>query len=212
VTIAVMRPSARRLVLFRVIDRITAIFGGRAPLHWLSIVDRESGFLCSNTVSFCEIDGRTYITDLHSKAPGWGQNARLAGQGTLTTGGTGTGVTLTEVTDPALKRQVLALRSGGTLPASYPHSRLRTRPSLSSRQAPSRGPSTVHLEPELDRVATPLLRRWSLSIKPDHEPDIATAVQTGQRLHHRPDRVPVAAYRDRIAAGERLGPVERVAD
>jgi hypothetical protein len=27
-----MRPSARRLVLFRVIDRITAIFGGRAPL------------------------------------------------------------------------------------------------------------------------------------------------------------------------------------
>lgn len=115
-----MRPSERRLVLFRVIDRITAFFGGRAPLHWLSIVDRESGFLGSNTVTFCEVDGRTYITDLLSKAPGWGRNARFAGQGTLTTGGTGTVVTLTEVTDPTLKRQVLALRSGGTPPENYP--------------------------------------------------------------------------------------------
>lgn len=44
----------------------------------------------------------------------------LARQGTLTTGGTGTVVTLTEVTDPTLKRQVLALRSGGTPPENYP--------------------------------------------------------------------------------------------
>jgi hypothetical protein len=115
-----MRPSKRRRVLFRVIDRITAFCGGRAPLQWLSIVDQESGFLGSNTVTFCEVDGRTYITDLLSKAPGWGENARFAGQGTLTTGGIDTLVTLTEVTDLILKRHVLALRSGGTPPGSYP--------------------------------------------------------------------------------------------
>jgi len=37
-----MRPSKRRRVLFRVIDAITALFGGQAPRHWLSIVGQES--------------------------------------------------------------------------------------------------------------------------------------------------------------------------
>jgi hypothetical protein len=119
VTITAMRPSSRRRALFRVIDRITALFGGAAPQHWLSVVGLESGDLRSVTVTLHEVDGRTYITDLYSRAPGWGQDARAAGQATLTNGGTDTHITLTEVTDPVLKRQVLALRYGRTPPETF---------------------------------------------------------------------------------------------
>ena len=51
-----MRPSNRRRVLFRVIDRITALFGGTGPLHWLSVVGQESGGLLSFTVTLHEVD------------------------------------------------------------------------------------------------------------------------------------------------------------
>jgi hypothetical protein len=119
VTIAAMRPSNRRRALLRVIDRITALFGGTAPQHWLSVVGQESGDLLSVTVTLHEVDGRTYITDLCSRAPGWGADARSAGQGTLTNGGTDTHIKLTEVTDPVLKQQVLALRYGRTPPETF---------------------------------------------------------------------------------------------
>jgi hypothetical protein len=49
-----MRPSKRRRVLFRVIDAITALFGGQAPRHWLSIVGQESDGLRSMTVNLYE--------------------------------------------------------------------------------------------------------------------------------------------------------------
>jgi hypothetical protein len=114
-----MRPSNRRRVLFRAIDRITALFGGTAPRHWLNVVGQESGDLRSVTVTLHEVDGRTYITDLHSRAPGWGEDARSAGWGTLATSRTDTRITLTEVTDPVLKPQVLALRYGGTPPETF---------------------------------------------------------------------------------------------
>jgi len=114
-----MRPSNRRRVLFRVIDRTTALFGGNAPRHWLSVVGQESGDLRSVTVILHEVDGGTYITDLYSRAPGWGADARSAGQGMLTNGDTDTHIMLTEVTDPVLKRQVLALRYGRTPPETF---------------------------------------------------------------------------------------------
>jgi hypothetical protein len=114
-----MGPSERRRALFRVIDGITAFFGSREPLHWLSIVVQGSGGLGSSTVTLYEFDTRTYITDLFCRVPGWADDARSAGQGTLTTRGTDTRITLTEVTDPILKRQVLALRKGGTPPESF---------------------------------------------------------------------------------------------
>ena len=56
VTISAMRPSNRRRVLFQVIDRITALFGGTRPLHWLSVVGQESGGLLSFTVTLHEVD------------------------------------------------------------------------------------------------------------------------------------------------------------
>jgi hypothetical protein len=73
----------------------------------------------SSTVICYEFDERTYITDLFCRAPGWADDARSAGQGTLTTSGADTRVTLTEVTDPVLKQQVLALRKGDTPPKSF---------------------------------------------------------------------------------------------
>ena len=119
VTITAMLPSDRRRVLFRVLDGITALFGGATPLHWLSVIGQESGGLRSFTVTLHEVDGRTYITDLLTRAPGWGEDARSAGRATLTTGRTDVGITLTEVTDPVLKREVLALRHGGTPPETF---------------------------------------------------------------------------------------------
>lgn len=114
-----MRPSNRIRVAFRVLDRITALFGGTTPLHWLSVIGQESGQLRSFTVTLHQVDGRTYITDLLTRAPGWSEDARSAGRGTLTTSCTDTRITLTEVTDRVLKRQVLALRYGGTPPETF---------------------------------------------------------------------------------------------
>lgn len=114
-----MRPSNRRRVVFRVFDRITALFGGTTPLHWLSVIGQESGELHSFTVTLHEVHGRTYVTDLYSRAPGWGEDASSAGWGTLTTGRADTRVMLTEVADPVLKQQVLGLRFGGTPPETF---------------------------------------------------------------------------------------------
>lgn len=114
-----MLPSERRRVLFRVLDWVTALFPGTTPLHWLSLIAQESGGLRSFTVTLHEVDGRTYITDLHTRAPGWSEDARSAGRATLTTGRTDVGITLTEVTDPGLRQQVLALRYGGTPPETF---------------------------------------------------------------------------------------------
>jgi hypothetical protein len=114
-----MRPSNRRRVLFRVVDRIAALFGGITPQHWLSVVGQQSGGLRSFTVALHEVDGRTYVTDLLTRAPGWGEDARSAGRATLTTGRTDVGISLTEVTDPSLRQQVLALRYGGSPPETF---------------------------------------------------------------------------------------------
>jgi hypothetical protein len=114
-----MRPSNRRRALFRVLDRITALFGGTTPQHWLSVVGQQSGGLRSFTVALHEVDGRTYVTDLLTRAPGWGEDARSAGRATLATGRTDVGISLTEVTDSSLRRQVLALRCGGSPPETF---------------------------------------------------------------------------------------------
>jgi hypothetical protein len=122
-----MRPGRLPHLTFRIIGKVSALLGRPGPLHWLTITGRESGNLRSVTVALYEVDARTYVIDLvpfrgwaidthpfrgrDRKLPlrGWAIDVRTSGRGTLTTGRTDTEVTLTEVTDPAVKRQVLTL-------------------------------------------------------------------------------------------------------
>ena len=103
-----MRPGRLPHTAFRIIGKVSALLGRPGPLHWLTVTGRESGNQRSVTVTLYEVDARTYVIDL---APfrGWATDVRASGRGTLTTGRTDTEVTLTEVTDPAVKRQVLTL-------------------------------------------------------------------------------------------------------
>jgi hypothetical protein len=89
-------------MVFGTIDKVAALLGATEPLHWLTISGRNVRRLRSEPVDLYEIDGRTYIIDIRP-------SKRRAGpaQGTLTTGGSDTNVTLTEVTDPAVKHQVV---------------------------------------------------------------------------------------------------------
>jgi hypothetical protein len=111
-------------MMFWVLDKVTALFDGPVPLHWLTIAERESGDTCSVKVGLCELDGRTYIiNDLPSHR--WADDVRASGRGTLTTRRTDTSVTLTEVTDSTLKQQVVALRQAGTPPEGFAANRSR---------------------------------------------------------------------------------------
>ena len=97
-----------------VIDRIAGLMGSAGPLNWLS-VGRYS-----EPVGLYEIEGRTYLIDIQPgrvegrhyligprSSKGWASEARVHGRGTLTTGRADTEVTLTEVTDSAVKHQVV---------------------------------------------------------------------------------------------------------
>jgi hypothetical protein len=90
-------------------DKLSALLGVDAgSTHWLTMTDRKSRGLHSETVTLFQVDGRTYLIDiLVSKGKGWSRHMRLPGKGTLTTGRTDTDVTITEVTDPAVKHQVV---------------------------------------------------------------------------------------------------------
>jgi hypothetical protein len=93
-------------MVFGAIDRVAALMGATEPLHWLSMARRSSRRLRSEPVDLYEIDGRTYIIDIRPSKRGAG-DVRVPARGTLTTGGSDTDVTLTEVTDPAVKHQVV---------------------------------------------------------------------------------------------------------
>ena len=99
-------PSPLRHLVWGTIDRVAALLGATEPLHWLTMARRNSRRLRSEPVDLYEIDGRTYIIDIRPSRPGTGE-ARTPVQGTLTTAGSDTDVTLTEVTDPAVKHQVV---------------------------------------------------------------------------------------------------------
>jgi hypothetical protein len=93
-------------MVFGTIDKVAALLGAAEPLHWLTMARRNSRRLRSEPVDLYEIDGRTYIIDIRPSKPRVG-DVRIRAQGTLTTRGSDTGVTLTEVTDPAVKHQVV---------------------------------------------------------------------------------------------------------
>jgi len=99
-------PSPVRHLVFGTIDKVAALLGATEPLHWLTTARRNSRRLRSEPVDLYEIDGRTYIIDIRPSKRGVG-DARVSAQGTLTTRGSDTGVTLTEVTDPTVKHQVV---------------------------------------------------------------------------------------------------------
>jgi hypothetical protein len=116
-----------------VIDRIAALMGSTGPLHWLTVGPY------SEPVGLYEIEGRTYLIDIHPprvegwnyligprSSKGWASEARVHGRGTLTTGRTDTDVMLTEVTDSAVKHQVViayAAKKPKTLIATGDHKR-----------------------------------------------------------------------------------------
>jgi len=90
-------------------DKLSSLLGrDTQSAHWLTMTDRKSRGLHSETVTLYHVDGGTYVIDiLMSKGNGWSRHMRLPGKGTLTTGRTDTDVTITEVTDPAVKHQVV---------------------------------------------------------------------------------------------------------
>ena len=102
-----MRPPSRlRHMVFGTIDKVAALLGATEPPHWLTMARRNSRRLRSEPVDLYEIDGGTYFIDIRpSKRRA--DDVRVPAQGTLTTAGTDTDVTLTEVTDPAVKHQVV---------------------------------------------------------------------------------------------------------
>jgi hypothetical protein len=93
-------------MVFGTIDKVAALLGAAEPLHWLTMARRNPRRLRSEPVDLYEIDGRTYIIDIRPSKPRVG-DVRIPARGTLTTRGSDTDVTLTEVTDPAVKHQVV---------------------------------------------------------------------------------------------------------
>ena len=99
-------PSPLRHLVFGTIDQAARLLGAGDPLHWLTTPGRNPRHPHSEPVDLYEIDGRTYIIDIRPSTPRAG-DVRAPAQGTLTTGRADTDVTLTEVTDPAVKHQVV---------------------------------------------------------------------------------------------------------
>ena len=91
---------------------------GDAEMHWLVF---EDGGLC--TTDFCELDDKSYVVDAILASPfgdtspqmGWAEEARIRKRAALTTASTSTSekltrdVTLTEITDSAIKLRVVNL-------------------------------------------------------------------------------------------------------
>ena len=100
---------------------------GDAEMYWLTF---EDGGLC--TADFCELDGKSYVVDAVLASPfgdknpeeiGWAPEARVRRRAALTTASTSTpekltrDVTLTEITDSAIKLRVVNLAVSDTLRA-----------------------------------------------------------------------------------------------
>jgi hypothetical protein len=88
-------------MVFGAIDKVAALLGTTEPLHWLTIGSNSS------PVALYEIDGRTYTLDINPSKKERASEPRVPARGTLTTRRTDTDVTLIEVTDPAVKHQIV---------------------------------------------------------------------------------------------------------
>jgi F420H(2)-dependent quinone reductase len=103
-------PAANRLV--RLLQRLGLQLG---TIHVLTVPGRVSGAPRATPVSPLTVDGRRYVI---AALPGadWARNARAGGAGVLTYGRRSRPVTLTEVTDPDLRRTVVR-----AFPTEVPH-------------------------------------------------------------------------------------------
>jgi hypothetical protein len=103
-------PIANRLV--RLLHRLGLRLG---TIHVLTVPGRVSGTPRATPVSPLTVDGHRYVIAGLPQAD-WARNARAAGAGVLAYGRQRRRVTLTEVTDPDLRRAVVR-----AFPTEVPH-------------------------------------------------------------------------------------------
>jgi deazaflavin-dependent oxidoreductase (nitroreductase family) len=103
-------PTANRVV--RLLQRMGLKLG---TIHVLTVPGRSSGAPRPTPVSPLTVDGRRYVIAALPQAD-WARNVRAAGTGELTYGRRRQRVTLTEVTDPDLRRTVVR-----AFPTEVPH-------------------------------------------------------------------------------------------
>ena len=94
-------PYANRVV--RALSRLGLRFG---TIHVLTVPGRRTGDPRATPVSPLTVDGHRYVVAALPQSD-WARNIRAAGHGELTRGRRSSPVTLTEVTDPAIRRDVL---------------------------------------------------------------------------------------------------------
>ena len=94
-------PFVNRIV--RALSRLGLSVG---PVRVLTVLGRRTGEPRPTPVSPLTVDGRRYI--IAGLPDGdWARNVRAAGRGELASGRRRTAVTLTEITDPELRRAVM---------------------------------------------------------------------------------------------------------
>jgi deazaflavin-dependent oxidoreductase (nitroreductase family) len=103
-------PIVNRVV--RLLQRMGLKLG---TIHVLTVPGRSSGAPRPTPVSPLTVDGRRYVIAALPQAD-WARNVRAAGTGELTYGRRRQRVTLTEVTDPDLRRTVVR-----AFPTEVPH-------------------------------------------------------------------------------------------
>jgi hypothetical protein len=103
-------PAVNRLV--RLLQRLGLQLG---TIHVLTVPGRTSGAPRPTPISPLTVDGRRYVIAALPQAD-WARNARAAGIGELAYGRRRRQVTLTEITDPDLRRTVMR-----AFPTEVPH-------------------------------------------------------------------------------------------
>ena len=104
-----LRPANR---LVKAMSRVGVPLG---TIHVLTVPGRRSGEPRSTPVSPLTVSGRRYVIAALPQCD-WARNARAAGRGELAQGRTRSTVALREVTDPAVRRAVMA-----AFPREVPH-------------------------------------------------------------------------------------------
>jgi deazaflavin-dependent oxidoreductase (nitroreductase family) len=94
-------PAVNRVV--KVLHRLRVPVG---PVHTLTVPGRVSGAPRSTPVTPITTDGRRFVIAALPQAD-WARNVRAAGRGELTDGRRRRTVTLTEVTDPQVRRAAM---------------------------------------------------------------------------------------------------------
>lgn len=103
-------PAVNRLV--KLLQRLGVPLG---TIHVLTVPGRVSGAPRATPVSPLTVDGRRFVIAALPQAD-WARNVRAAGRGRLAYGRRHSTVTLTEVTDPDLRRVVMR-----AFPTEVPH-------------------------------------------------------------------------------------------